>query len=90
MKKNEPNLDINLLYQAILKLKTTEDCDALFQDLCTTKEIEAMAQRIIAAKYLMAGKTYEQIIELTNISSTTLSRVSKCVKKGEGYKNFID
>ncbi|HKM29961.1 MAG TPA: YerC/YecD family TrpR-related protein [Bacilli bacterium] len=90
MKKNESNLDIKLLYEAILKLKTVEDCDALFQDLCTTKEIEAMAQRVIAAKYLMAGKTYEQIIELTNISSTTLSRVSKCVKKGKGYKTFID
>jgi TrpR-related protein YerC/YecD len=90
MKKEKTDSDVKLLYQALMKLKTEEDCNALFQDLCTKKEIDAMAQRIVAAKYLMDGKTYEQIIELTNISSTTLSRVSKCVQHGNGYKKFIN
>ena len=31
---------------------------------------------------------YEKIIKETNISSATLSRVSKCVKYGSGYKKF--
>jgi len=90
MKKEKTDSDVKLLYQALMKLKTEEDCNDLFQDLCTKKEIDAMAQRIVAAKYLMDGKTYEQIIELTNISSTTLSRVSKCVQHGNGYKKFIN
>ncbi|MDD3171167.1 MAG: YerC/YecD family TrpR-related protein [Bacilli bacterium] len=89
MKKEAIKEEIELLYKALTKLQTFEDCEALLKDLCTTKEIEAMAQRIMAAKYLKDGKTYEQIIELTNISSTTLSRVSKCVQHGKGYKNFI-
>ena len=45
-----------------------------------------MAQRLYAAKLLLDNKTYEQVIEKTNISSATLSRVSKCVKFGSGYK----
>lgn len=53
------------------------------------KEIEAMSQRILATKRLIEGKTYEQITEETKISSTTLSRVSTCVRYGTGgYKKF--
>jgi len=77
------------LYEVLLKLKTIEDCQALFEDLCTYKELEQMSQRIAAAKLLLDGETYEAVIKKTNISSATLSRVSKCVKYGEGYKKFL-
>lgn len=84
------NIDnLNELYEVILKLKTIEDCKELFEDLCTFKELEQMTQRISAAKLLLNGETYEAVIKKTNISSATLSRVSKCVKYGEGYKKFI-
>lgn len=81
--------DIKELFELILTLKTQEDCEKLFDDLCTYKELEAMAQRVKAAKMIMKGNTYEQIIKETEISSATLSRVSKCVKYGNGYKNYI-
>jgi len=90
MKKEKTDSDVKLLYQTLIKLETEEDCHDLLQDLCTKKEIEAIAQRVVAAQYLMNGKTYEQIIEFTNISSTTLSRVSKCVQHGKGYKKFVN
>ena len=48
-----------------------------------------MTQRIKAAKLLLDGETYEQIIAKTEISSATLSRVSRCVKYGEGYKKIL-
>ncbi|MBR1867821.1 MAG: hypothetical protein IJ800_04505 [Clostridia bacterium] len=82
--------EIKNLYKVILKLETEEDCDALFADLCTKNELFAMAQRVKAATLLKQKKTYEQIIGETDISSATLSRVSKCLKYGEGYKKFID
>ena len=44
-----------------------------------------MSQRLLAARLLLGGCTYEQVISATDISSATLSRVSKCVKHGEGY-----
>ena len=66
-----------------------EDCYALFDDLCTAKEIEKMAERVEAAKLLMEGKTYNQVIAETDISSATLSRVSRCVQYGKGYSKFL-
>ena len=84
-KKNE----IEKLYELIPLLQNKEDCKELFEDLCTYKEIEAMAQRLHAAQLLLDGDTYEQIIEKTGISSATLSRVSKCVKFGNGYRKIL-
>ena len=72
------------LYDLIASLKSREDCRALFSDMCTNKEIEQMAQRICAARLLIEGK-----IEETDISSATLSRVSRCVQYGEGYRKFL-
>ncbi|MCQ2386971.1 MAG: YerC/YecD family TrpR-related protein [Clostridia bacterium] len=77
------------LFKAILSLKTEEDCQLFFSDLCTYKELDSMAQRIKAARLLLNNETYEEIIKKTDISSATLSRVSRCVKHGEGYKKFL-
>ena len=56
----------------------------LLDDLCTMREIEQMCQRIEAAKLLLEGQTYQTIIKETEISSATLSRVSRCVQNGSG------
>ena len=77
------------LYSIIASLKTEEECRMLFDDLCTKKEIEKMAERIYAARLLMAGKTYNQVIAETEISSATLSRISRCVQYGEGYSKLL-
>ncbi len=82
-------LQVEEFYKAILSLKTVEECESFFADLCTYKEIEQMTQRIIAAKLLLKGDTYEKVIKETEISSATLSRVSKCVKYGSGYKTVL-
>ena len=62
---------------------------ALLEDLCTTKELENMAERCYAAKLLLEGKTYNQVMELVEISSATLSRVSRCVQYGSGYSGLL-
>ena len=80
---------IDEMYELIVSLKTVEDCRDLFGDMCTNKEIEQMAQRIKAARLLMSGKTYNQVIEETDISSATLSRVSRCVQYGNGYSKLL-
>lgn len=77
------------LFEVILKLKDEQQCEAFFRDLCTIKELDSMTQRVKSAKMLLDGATYEQIISKTDISSATLSRVSRCVKYGEGYKNLL-
>lgn len=77
------------LYKLIVSVSSVEDCKDLFDDLCTVKETEQMAQRVRAAKLLIEGKTYNQVTEETEISSATLSRVSRCVQYGKGYTKFL-
>lgn len=78
------------LFSVLLRLESADDCKMLLDDLCTPKEIEQMAQRVRAAKLLLSGKTYSQVIEQTEISSATLSRVSRCIRHGPGgYKKFV-
>ena len=77
------------LYRLITGLSSVEDCRALFEDLCTNKELEKMAERIYAARLLLEGKTYNQVMAQADISSATLSRVSRCVQYGNGYKNIL-
>ena len=86
----KPNeADINLLYDVLVRVSSPEECRALLEDLCTVKEVEQMAQRIKAAQLLIEGKTYAQVMEETDISSATLSRVSRCVQYGSGYTEFL-
>ena len=80
---------IQHLYQTILNLQSEEACAAFFEDLCTNKELEQMAERAYAARLLMEGKTYSQIIAQADISSATLSRVSRCVQYGKGYSSVL-
>lgn len=80
--------DITQLYQAFLLLESEEECQAFLTDICTKKEVEAMATRLSAAYLLIEGKTYEQIIETSEISSATLARVSTCVRYGKGYQSI--
>ncbi|MGN0450522.1 MAG: YerC/YecD family TrpR-related protein [Acutalibacteraceae bacterium] len=87
--KKITNEIIKEMYELIVSLKSVEDCRDLFGDMCTNKEIEQMAQRIKAARLLLDGKTYNQVIEETDISSATLSRVSRCVQYGNGYSKLL-
>ena len=76
------------LYEALLRLKTPEDCAQFLDDLCTRKEAEQMALRLAAAVLLMKGSTYNEVMDQVDISSATLSRVSRCVQYGTGYNRF--
>lgn len=80
---------IDALYQLIAQITDPADIAALFDDLCTVKEIENMAERLFAAKLLLAGETYNQVIAQAEISSATLSRVSRCVQYGKGYSRLL-
>ena len=83
--------DYKELFDEILKLETEEECEKFFDDLCTINELDAMLQRIKAAKMLLEDKTFQEVIKETQISSATLARVSKCIKYGDGgYKEILE
>ena len=77
------------LYKLIAQIDDPALIEALFDDLCTRKEVSTMAERIYAAKLLLAGNTYNQVMAQANISSATLSRVSRCVQYGRGYSRVL-
>ena len=88
MKEKYPSQD---LIKAISSIENAKECEQFLSDICTIQELEKMSQRLQAAQLLIDGDTYEQVIEKTGISSTTLSRVSRCIRYGDGgYKNIIE
>lgn len=80
---------IDDLYALIASVTDPEDIRALFDDMCTRKEIDNMAERIFAARLLLRGNTYSQVMAQADISSATLSRVSRCVQYGSGYSRLL-
>ncbi len=80
------------LYQAIMQLKSPNECQAFFHDLCTPKELKDMQERWQVAK-LLASKnySYRQIREISNVSLTTITRVARFLsqEKNQGYKLIL-
>ena len=88
-KFHSPSID--RLFEAILGLKNREDCYKFFEDVCTIKELQDMAQRMDAAVLLDDGVNYQTISEQVGISTATISRVSKCLNYGSGgYREALD
>lgn len=82
---------IDRLFETILNLETKEECYAYFEDLCTIKELQDMAQRLDAAILLSEGQSYQKITRQVSISTATIGRVSKCLNYGSGgYRAAIE
>ncbi len=78
------------LYELFAGITTADDFEKLLADLCTYTEVEQLSQRLLCAKLLLKGYTYNKIIEITDISSATLSRVSRCLQHGSGgYREVL-
>ena len=78
------NEDMDFLFRGILTLRTAQECEAFFEDICTIKELQAMAQRFRVAAQLRENKNYNEIQSGTGASSATISRVNKCLLYGSG------
>lgn len=89
MDQNPKQDRIDQLYRLIADIHDVDDVRALLDDLCTRKEVENMAERVFAARLLMEGNTYNQVMAQADISSATLSRVSRCVQYGNGYSRLL-
>ena len=78
-----------LLVQALLSLKTEEECRAFLEDLMTRKEIQDCSQRILVAKLLGQKMVYSRIAQETGASSATISRVNRCCAYGAGGYQIV-
>lgn len=81
------NSNTDLLFEAILTLKSADECYAFFEDICTIKEIQSIAQRVVVAKMLTEKKVYSEIVAETGASTATISRVNRSLYYGnDGYE----
>lgn len=90
MKKQNINYENrNFLYEAILRLKTVEECEAFFEDLCTVQELASISQRLVVAKLLIDDKVYADIVDYTGASTATISRVNRTLQCGKDGYNIV-
>ena len=75
---------IDRLFEAVMQLSSTEECYDFFEDICTVKELLDMSKRLDAAVLLSEGRSYQQIVEATGLSTATIGRVSRCLNYGQG------
>ncbi len=79
------------LFEAVLKLENLEECYRFFEDICTIKEVQAIAQRLEVAKLLKQNKTYNEIESETGASTATISRINRSLNYGaDGYKIMFE
>ncbi len=84
------NKETDNLFEAIMSIKDLDTCYRFFEDLCTVKEIRAMAQRYAVAELLIEKKTYNEIEEMTGASTATISRINRTLQYGaDGYEMVI-
>ena len=79
------------LFEAVLCLKTKEECYDFFEDLCTVNELLSLSQRFEVASMLKEKRTYLEIAEKTGASTATISRVNRALNYGnDGYQLIFE
>lgn len=89
MKKEIKKSDLDYLFDAVLSLKTKDECLKFFEDLCTYPELKAISQRLYVAKMLKDSNVYTDIVEETGASTATISRVNRSLIYGNGGYEIV-
>jgi len=82
---------VDYLFDAIMQLKSKEECYIFFEDICTINELLSLSQRFEVASMLREKKTYLDIAEKTGASTATISRVNRSLNYGnDGYDMVLN
>ena len=76
--------EVEAMLRTFAALDNPDDIFALLMDMCTIREISEMSQRLEVARLLADKVPYTEIQKRTGVSTTTISRVSKCLNYGAG------
>ena len=83
--------DAEALFEAILRLKSVEDAERFFRDLCTLNELRDMGQRWAVVRLLDQGMHYGEISRTTGASTATITRIASWLNHGEGgYQRALE
>ena len=88
MESKMRDLNVEFLFQAVLKLESMEECYKFFGDLCTINELRSISQRLVVAKMLDDRKVYSDIVAQTGASTATMNRSLNY--GSDGYRIVFD
>ena len=81
------NEQTDLLMDALLQLKTSEEAYRFLEDVLTVQELKSITQRLEVAVMLRRKVTNQEIAHQTGASTATISRVNRSLNYGcGGYK----
>lgn len=80
---------IDALFEAIDLLENMQEYYRFFEDICTVKELKAIASRLDVAKLLKQNYTYNEIENKTGASTATISRINRSLTYGAGGYDLI-
>lgn len=89
MAKESSDSSLEYLYGAVLSLENVEQCRDFLNDLCTTQELKAFAQRLQVAKLLEEKRVYSDIVQETGASTAIVSRVKRSFTLGGNGYRFV-
>lgn len=89
MEKKLKDKNTDMFFEAILHLKSIDECYDFFEDLCTVNELKSISQRIVVAKMLRDKKVYSEIVDETGASTATVSRVNRSLQYGCGGYDLV-
>ena len=72
------------LFNAVINLKSIDECRKFLRDLCTPAELQALVDRWQVVELLEQGLPYRQIHDMTGVSVTTVGRVARFLSDGYG------
>ena len=84
---------LDLLWTTIEQLRNREEIKNFFKDLLSESETVMLARRILVARELLEGRTYEEIMRKYGVGRSTLAGVHFWLQAGFGgyekaLKNF--
>lgn len=88
-RKKWQNLDTDGLFGAILLLRNVGEARRFFRDLLTEQEIIEFGQRWKVARLLSRDVPYARIVRETGMSSTTVARVQRWLRRGMGGYRLV-
>lgn len=89
MIKIRTNKNSDALIIAVLALKNPKEAKKFLRDLLTAPELKEFGNRWLAARMLSQKVPYSLIQSKTGLSSTTVARISKWLKRGKGGYRLI-
>ena len=79
------------LFEAVISLRSVDECRSFFKDLCTPAVLQALVDRWQVVELLQQELPYRKIHDLTGVSVTTIGRVARFLTDGfGGYQVAIE